>query len=161
MGKYKTYQGTYIVKNREKYIGTQNPTYRSSWEYTFFEWVDSITNTNVIRWGSECMKIPYTWPDGSTHLYIPDFYVEMINKEGILKNFIVEIKPHGQGPFANKAGVVKTPQRPKNDNPKALKRYINEMVTYKKNESKWISAQAYCRYNNMEFIILSDEDFIL
>jgi len=158
MGCYKTYHGKYDLKRPDKYIGSQAPIYRSSWEAQAFRFCEM--NANVLKWGSEIIKIPYCWPDGSVHKYIPDLYIEMLVDKTI-KRFIVEIKPHGQGPFANRAGEVKIPQRPKNNNPRALKRYITEMITYKKNESKWIAAQAYCNANNMQFIILSDEDFTL
>lgn len=158
MSKYKTYQGIYKITKPEKYIGTQNPTYRSSWEKVAF--CHCEFNTNVIKWSSESIKIPYCWADGSRHNYIPDLYVEMITNDNTIQKFIVEIKPWGQGPSANKAGEVKPrPQRPKNNNPKALKRYINEMVTYDKNERKWQAAQAFCQSNNIKFLILSDEDF--
>jgi len=33
MGKFA--QGKYKVKNPEKYVGTKEPTYRSSWEFMF------------------------------------------------------------------------------------------------------------------------------
>jgi len=48
--KNNTYHGEYEVKNKEKYIGSKNPLYRSSWEsrlcFFFFD-----NNPKVLRWG--------------------------------------------------------------------------------------------------------------
>jgi hypothetical protein len=157
MSKY--YQGKYNPQKPEKYIGSIIPTYRSGWELTAFKWADS--SNKVKKWGSEVLKIPYISIDNRPHNYIPDLYLEIEDNNGNIQKYIAEIKPHGQGPSADSSGNVKTPVPPKNNNPKALKRYINEMLTWKKNAAKWQATKIFCKSHNIKFVILSDEDFLI
>jgi len=53
-------QGVYTVINREKYVGNGLPRFRSSWEFNFMSFLD--TNTNVLQWVSESIRIPYRHP---------------------------------------------------------------------------------------------------
>ena len=67
-------QGTYEVKNTNKYVGKGKPRYRSGWEFTFMMFLDS--NDNVINWASEPVSIPYRHPlTGKMTMYVPDFIV--------------------------------------------------------------------------------------
>ena len=50
-------QGVYKPQNSEKYIGSNYPKYRSSWQLKFFRWAD-LTET-ILAWGSENIIIPY------------------------------------------------------------------------------------------------------
>lgn len=124
----------------------------------FFNWAE--TNKNVIRWCSECVKIPYAWPDGSIHQYYTDAYVEMLTNDGTIQKFLVEIKPVGKGPVKDKNGVIHTPKPPKRKTAKAMKNYINEMQNYQKNVNKWKAAQAFCQKKGWKFIVLTTQDFI-
>jgi len=150
-------QGEYVVINKQKYVGDHVPIYRSSWEHRFCSWCDQ--NSKVIKWGSECVKIPYTW-QGKIHTYHTDFFVLLYDNDDKLRKFIVEIKPHGQGPFANKKGQIGKPREPRNRTVKALKRYLYEVQQWEKNAAKWAAAQFYCAQNKLEFIILSKEDLL-
>jgi hypothetical protein len=53
-------QGTYAVKNPDKYIGVGNPRYRSSWELSVMRMLDE--NDAIQQWASESVKIPYRDP---------------------------------------------------------------------------------------------------
>ena len=55
MSKYS--QGKYQILNPSKYSGKKEPTYRSSWEFTFMTFCDN--NPAVEQWASEPVKIPY------------------------------------------------------------------------------------------------------
>ena len=55
-------QGIYKIKHPEKYVGSKDPTYRSSWEYTFMSFCDN--NPSVQQWASEPVRIPYSSGQG-------------------------------------------------------------------------------------------------
>jgi len=157
MGSWK--QGTFNIRNKEKYIGSKEPFYRSSWEERFMNWCDN--NPNIVRWSSEEIKIPYIISENGfskTHNYYPDFYIEVINKEMNLKKYVVEIKPYNQGPIKEENKEVYVPKPPKNKNAKSLKRYYLECKTYMKNTLKWQAAKTYCLRNGFEFIVLTRKD---
>jgi len=145
------------MQNAKKYLGTKPPICRSSWERRFCSWCD--LNNKVLMWGSERVKIPYIW-QGKPHTYYTDFFVILIDNNNNIRKFIIEIKPHGQGPFANKKGQISRPREPKNRTVKALKRYLYEVQRWEKNAAKWAAAQSYCAHHNLEFIILSEEDLL-
>jgi len=148
-------QSEYKIINKEKYIGDHAPYYRSSWEARMMNFLD--LNSKVIRWGSENVLIPYNYM-GKNHTYHTDFFVELKDNNNNIRKFIVEIKPHGQGPSANSKGQVSKPKPPKNRTVKALKRYIFETQQWEKNAAKWAAAQSFCAQHGMEFIVLSKED---
>ena len=47
----------YNITNPEKYVGTKQPIYRSSWEFSFMRFCD--TNPAIQKWASEAINIPY------------------------------------------------------------------------------------------------------
>lgn len=142
------YSGVYQVENKDKYIGIKNPVYRSSWESRFCYFLDH--NQNVLKWGYECLTIAYFSPlDNKMHKYYPDFVVELTDKTGVLKKFIVEVKPKSQ---------TKIPKEPKNNNKKAQKRYLYEANTYVTNKCKWEAAEIYCQQHGMEFKLITEKD---
>jgi hypothetical protein len=107
-------------------------------------------NPNVVYWNSEGMVIPYFLPtDGKMHRYFVDFVVTYKQKDGSLKTFLVEIKPHHQ---------TQTPKKPTRLTEKAKVRLVKELLEYEKNQAKWKQAREYCKDNNMEFVILTEND---
>ena len=141
------YQGEYVVKNKEKYIGGSNPKYRSSWEARFCYFLDH--NDSVIKWGYECLEIEYfSVIDKKIHRYYPDFYVE-INKNEQIKKYVVEVKPANQ---------TVPPKQPKINNKKAYKRYIYEAHQFVRNQCKWEAAKDYCNKKEMEFKVITENE---
>lgn len=106
--------------------------YRSSYEFKFIMWLEN--SDKVSRWGSECIKIPYLWVDGTTHSYYPDYFVEMADGTKML----VEIKPHNQT------------QKPMNENCWGAKEYA-------KNMCKWKAAQEFCQKKGFIFKVLTEK----
>jgi hypothetical protein len=106
--------------------------YRSSYEFKFIMWLEN--SDKVSRWGSECIKIPYLWVDGTTHSYYPDYFVEMVDGTKML----VEIKPHNQT------------QKPMNENCWGAKEYA-------KNMCKWKAAQEFCQKKGFIFKVLTEK----
>ena len=140
-----SYKGRYNPVNPKKYKGNpQNIIYRSLWERKFMMYCD--TNDKVLEWGSEEIIIPYISPwDGKVHRYFPDFYIKVRQSSGNLKKFIIEVKPKKQT-IPPKPVVRKT------------KRWIKEVRTFGINEAKWKHATKWCKDNDMEFKILTEEE---
>ena len=139
------YKGRYNPVNPKKYKGNpQNIIYRSLWERKFMVYCD--TNDKVLEWGSEEIIIPYISPwDGKVHRYFPDFYIKVKQSSGNLKKFIIEVKPKKQ-------------TRPPKPVVRKTKRWIKEVRTFGINEAKWKHATKWCKDNDMEFKILTEEE---
>ena len=139
------YKGRYNPVNPKKYKGnSQNIIYRSLWERKFMVYCD--TNDKVLEWGSEEIIIPYISPwDGKKHRYFPDFYIKVKQSNGNLKKFIIEVKPKKQ-------------TRPPKPVERKTKRWIKEVRTFGINEAKWKHATKWCKDNDMEFKILTEEE---
>ena len=139
------YKGRYNPVNPKKYKGNpQNIIYRSLWERKFMVYCD--TNDKVLEWGSEEIIIPYVSPwDGKKHRYFPDFYIKVKQSSGNIKKFIIEVKPKKQ-------------TRPPKPVERKTKRWIKEVRTFGINEAKWKHATKWCKDNDMEFKILTEEE---
>lgn len=106
-------------------------------------WVDE--KPNVIKWRSEETVVPYISPiDNKLHRYFIDFQVQIKDKTGMLKTYLIEIKPETQ---------TKPPAIQK----KVTKKYLEEVVTWGKNEAKWKAAKEYAKDRGWEFIILTEK----
>ena len=139
------YKGRYSPINKEKYQG--NPTnviYRSLWERKFMKWCD--LSESVIKWGSEETVVPYVSPlDNNIHRYFIDFYVQLRDKDGILKSYLVEVKP-------------KKYIKPPKTNPKRKTRaWFSEVKNWGVNEAKWKAAEEFAKDKNWQFIILTED----
>jgi hypothetical protein len=136
----KTYTGKYRVVNTHKYRGDiTNVIYRSQWEKQCFLWCDR--NSNIKEWSSEEVVIPYFYDvDKRYHRYFMD--LKFTTKEN--KTYLIEIKPEKQ---------TKLPK-----NPNRSKRYINEALTYVKNQNKWQAAQEYALDRGWYFQIWTENE---
>lgn len=137
---FMAYSGRYKVKNPEKYKGDYNKVvYRSLWEKYAFMWADD--NSDIKYWSSEETVIPYLYEvDMRYHRYFMD--LKLTYKNG--KTVLVEIKPHKE--LSPPTGSRKT------------KRYINEGLTYIKNQNKWKAASAYAKDNGWDFVIWTENE---
>lgn len=140
-----TYKGTYRVEHAAKYKGDITQiVYRSTWELRFMKWCDF--NPSVLEWGSETVIIPYISPvDKRIHRYFVDFYMKVLDKSGVTKKYLVEIKPEK---------FTKPPTKPK----RITKKFIDEVFQYGVNEAKWKAAFEFCEDRNMKFLILTEKD---
>lgn len=126
----------------EKYKGTFPILLRSSWEISIARILDH--NPNVISWGSESVVIPYQNPlTGRVSRYFVDFNMTMRDKEGNLKKFLIEIKPHAQ---------TLPPSQTKNT--KSLQR---RQAEYIKNQAKWQAATAFANLKGSQFVVLTEK----
>jgi hypothetical protein len=132
-------KGVYQIKNPEKYVGSRDPIYRSSWEFVFCSFCDN--NPSVQNWASEPVRIPYRDPlTGKNTVYVPDFLITYVDKN--MKKFVemVEIKP------ANQMLAEKVGKNPYNQ------------AQYVKNIAKWESAQKFCANQGIRFRVINEGD---
>jgi hypothetical protein len=129
----------------EKYTGDPtNIVMRSSWETRFANWCDR--NPSVVKWSSEETIIPYRCPtDERVHRYFVDFKIQIKNKEGLLRTYLVEVKPLKQ---------TMPPVYPG----RRTQRYLTESLTFMKNQAKWNAANEYCKDRGWEFKIITENE---
>ncbi len=132
-------QGKYTIVNSEKYVGKKNPTYRSSWELTFMRFCD--THPSIQKWASEAIAIPYRCPlTGRQTIYVPDFFIQYIDKNNRINTELIEVKPRSQSVY-EKVGRSKRNQ-----------------IQYVKNVAKWRAAQAWCKAQGIKFRVVNEQD---
>lgn len=138
-------KGVFSPKNPKKYRG--DPTkimYRSSWERKFMNYCD--TKDSIVEWSSESTVVPYRYDiDGKIHRYFIDFKIQVKEKEGDIKTYLVEIKPKKQ---------TVPPKQPK----RKSKSYLYESFQYVKNQNKWEAAKRYADAKGWKFIVLTEAD---
>lgn len=136
----KTYKGKYKIKKPEKYKGDPSKvTYRSLWERQAFRWCED--QDIVVAWSSEETVIPYRCTtDNKVHRYFIDLRIKFSDGRTVL----VEIKPKSQ------TTPPKTPKR-------KTRRYLTEVLTYMKNESKWKAASKYAKDRGYHFEIWTED----
>lgn len=130
-------QGTFIPTNPEKMVGSLRPFARSSWELRMMSFLDQ--HPNVIQWGSECIKIPYTNPlTGKSTIYVPDFLIRYADKNGNQRAELIEIKP-------KKETIME-----------AAKSRRDKMFVIL-NTAKWTAALAFCARHGLKFRVLNED----
>ena len=136
-------QGVFSPKHPEKYKGSFPIAYRSKWELVCMRRLDS--NPNIICWGSESVVVPYPNPlTGRVSRYFVDFNVTLRDKQGEIRKFLVEIKPHSQT----------LPPNQKVRNPRTL---IRQQAEYIKNQAKWKAAEEYANKKGSSFVVLTEK----
>lgn len=136
MSKYA--QGKYQIKNPEKYVGRKQPTYRSSWEFTFCAFCDN--NPAVIQWASEPFMIPYRNPlTGKNTIYVPDFMMIYMDKNQKKHAEVVEVKPLKETSMESAKSV-------------------RDKAAVALNIAKWTAAKAFCEAHGLLFRIVTEHD---
>jgi hypothetical protein len=132
-------RGKFQMTQPEKYVGTKVPTYRSSWEFSFMKFCD--TNTSVQKWASEAVQIPYRDPlTGRQTVYVPDFFIQYVDKLGKMHVELIEIKPASQS-ILERVGKNKYNQ-----------------AQFVKNQAKWASANLWCKQQGIKFRVVNEND---
>lgn len=142
MAKY--LQGKFKPRNPQKYKGDPtNIIYRSSWELKFLMVCDS--NPAVLEYSSEEIVVPYRSPkDNKIHRYFPDFVLKTRTPQGI-ETVMIEIKPYAQTLQPVKKSRI-------------TKAFINEVMTYAVNQSKWEAAEIFCASRKWKFQVMTEKD---
>lgn len=127
----------------EKYSGDPtNIIMRSSWETKFANWCDK--NKAVLSWKSEETVVPYRCPtDDRIHRYFIDFQIQLRQRDGLIKTYLIEVKPHKQ---------TLPPVYPG----RQTQRYLTESMTFIKNQAKWKAANEYAKDRAWEFKIITE-----
>jgi hypothetical protein len=132
-------RGKFVMKHPEKYIGNKVPTYRSSWEWSFMNFCDN--NKSVQKWASEAIQIPYKDPlTGRQTVYVPDFFIQYVDKNSKMIVELIEIKPSSQQ-IIERVGKNKYNQ-----------------AQFIKNQAKWTAANLWCNQQGIRFRILNEND---
>jgi len=139
--------GIYKPLNLEKYIGPIPIICRSSWERKYCQYCD--LKDEIIKWSSEAIKIRYYNPlTKKNHTYFPDFYIKVLNSNGSVQEFIVEIKP---------STYLKKPILPKRSTEKALSNYKYKYESFIRNYAKAKAAKEYAAERGMKYIIITEK----
>jgi hypothetical protein len=134
----KCQKGFFNPTNSKKYLGKNQPYFRSSWERLVMEMFDK--NPNIKGWDSECLKIPYQNPfTGKYTVYVPDFVVTYVDAKGNQITEIIEVKP-AKETFLEQAKSQKA-------------KAAVALNTY-----KWAAAMAYAKERGLGFRIMTEHD---
>ena len=132
-------RGKFEMKHPEKYVGNKVPTYRSSWEWSFMNFCDN--NKSVQKWASEAIQIPYRDPlTGRQTVYVPDFFIQYMDKNSKMIVELIEIKPSSQQ-IIERVGKNKYNQ-----------------AQFIKNQAKWTAANSWCKQQGIRFRVLNEND---
>lgn len=127
------------ITNPAKYVGNKRPRYRSSWEWQFMKFCD--TNPSIQKWASEAISIPYRDPlTNRNTIYVPDFFIQYLDKNNRLNSEIIEIKPASQT-LLERVGKNKYNQ-----------------AQYVKNQAKWQAATIWCKQQGLKFRVINEND---
>jgi hypothetical protein len=136
MAKYS--QGKYQVKNPEKYVGKGMPTYRSSWEFAFMNFCDD--NPAVLQWASEAIHVNYRNPfTGKNTIYVPDFLIIYLDKNGKKHGEVIEVKPSSQTTME-------------------AARSVRDKAAVALNMYKWDAARKFCASQGLSFRVVNEND---
>jgi len=136
MSKYA--QGKYVVKNREKYVGRKEPTYRSSWEFSFMLFCDN--NPSILQWASEPFMVPYRNPfTGRNTIYVPDFMITYVDRNQQKHAEVIEVKPTKEISIENA-------------------RSTRDRAAVALNMAKWSAANDFCKQYGMRFRVVTEQD---
>ena len=136
MAKYAN--GFYEMKNPQKYVGKKQPYYRSSWELAMMNFCDN--NANIQQWASEALHINYRNPfTGKNTIYVPDFLIVYVDKNGQKHGEVVEIKPL-------KETMMESAKSKRDKAMVALNTY------------KWDAARKFCAAQGLSFRVVNESD---
>jgi len=141
------------MKHPEKYRGQGPVTLRSGWEIKFSTWLDQ--NPAVLAWSSEEIVLKYDFMDPvkktvRKHRYFTDFWMQVLDSKGGVKEYIIEIKPYKE---------TIPPEKPK----RVTKAYQKRVFTYLKNQAKWAAAREFCAQQKLlgkeiSFVVLTENE---
>ena len=127
------------MTNPAKYVGNKTPTYRSSWEFVFMQFLDQ--NPSVLQWASEAVHINYKNPlTGKNTIYVPDFLMVYNDSNGTTHAEVIEVKPSKETTLEG-----------------AGKNVRNQAAAIL-NMAKWQAARAWCAANRLQFRVVTEND---
>ncbi len=143
----KVHQGYYRPINPEKW-NSDKIKFLSNWERLCYIKIDQNSKINNIV--ANAFTIPYNCAtDHKMHRYYMDVLFKYHAGDKVF-TFMIEIKPSSQ---------IFPPKQPKKKTGKSFKTYLNNVLTYTKNMSKWTAAQTLAQRNGWTFLIMTDNGF--
>lgn len=95
---------------------------------------------NVYQWASESIKIPYRHPlTGKYTVYVPDFFIVYMDKNGKKHAEMIEVKPKAQMSM------------------EAAGKSMGKKKQVVINMAKWEAANAYAKQRKIRFRVVSEE----
>jgi hypothetical protein len=95
----------------------------------------------VQSWASESIQIPYRDPlTGRQTIYVPDFFIVYVDKNGAKHAEVVEVKPESQTKLENVGKSIYNQQQ------------------YVKNMAKWEAAGKWCKQQGVKFRVVNEGD---
>jgi len=148
-------QGRYILseQSEHKYIGRNkdNIIFRSGWERAFMHYLSNAAG--VIAWSSEEIIIQYKNPlKNRISRYFMDFFVRVKDKKGNIKQILVEVKP-----FSQTQQPRMTTSKTGKKTSKRMKSFQYAIETYTVNMAKWEATVEFCKKNELDFFLLTDD----
>lgn len=164
--KGQTYQGYYIVRNKEKYIGDPSlVVFRSAWEFSFCMWADY--SDSILNWSSEPVRIPYydkvskleeckklgLNPNNPSNWiqknYNTDFWIRIQKPDGNIEKWFIEIKPRHK--------LMKPKPVPPNSPLRDQKRFNRLAKEFLINEAKFEAMNNWSTRNGASFYIFTED----
>jgi hypothetical protein len=98
-------------------------------------------NDSVVKWASEAIQIPYVDPLTERHtVYVPDFFIQYVDKHGRMQLELIEIKPASQTVLER------------------VGKSAHNQSQFIKNQAKWAAAGNWCKQQGLKFRILNEND---
>ena len=95
----------------------------------------------TLQWASESIKIPYKHPlNGKFSVYVPDFFIAYVDKNGRQHADVIEIKPENQTKMESVG----------------RNRYNQAQLII--NQAKWKSARLWCKNRGFSFKVINEAD---
>lgn len=143
MAKKQPAKGKFEMKNPQKYFGgsPDKVTYRSSWEWTMMRHFDE--HPDILGWSSETCAIPYFNPlAGRQTVYVPDFVIVYVDRNGKKHATMIEVKPAKEVPGYPIDGKLTKKDR----------------LAQALNKAKWDAAMLFCKKRGMGFQIMTEHE---
>lgn len=139
------HQGVYKPINPSKWITNgRDIIFRSGLEFKVFSRLDA--NPSVLKLSSEEIVVPYLSPiDNKYHRYFVDLYTKIKQRDGSIKEMLIEIKPESQ---------TREPKKQSN----ITKAYIHKVEQWLVNEAKWKAAKEFCKNRGWEFKFITEKN---
>jgi hypothetical protein len=134
-------KGEFTPTNPHKYAGGGKIIYRSSWEKHLMEKFD--LHPDVVSWASEPFNLPYKNPITGKHtVYVPDFIVSYMDRNGKIRVEMIEIKP-----------LKGVPGMPTGKGRSGLEQKLVQII----NQAKWKAARSFCTKRGIFFRVMTED----
>lgn len=143
-GKYHAIVGTFIPLYPDKFIGTNNPRFKSKLEYNMMRYLDK--SPAVIKWKYEPFGIKYKdLSSNKIRTYYIDFVATLQINSSTVKKVWIEVKS------------LRDTLKPTYSKNKKMSNLKLEETQWIKNQCKWETAKKLAKMHGYEFIIITED----